>query len=177
MRPGTAACWLAAAALIALPLGRGAAQDEAPAIQRQLADLYLGDSLDDVKEAYPPAREWPSVMTPRGGVRRVRIEREYAKSFPRELQTLWLGFKRDVLVEIQAIYTLAYSRGKSADELAGDLALVYGEPRRSNGKSWWSDRSTVLRVFNAELPAGKDGAVELRTSMQVLERRLFRAMD
>ena len=167
---------LACLALVAALSVPAPAQEETPPVQRHLAELYLGDSLDDVRLVYPPAQEWPSSRE-RGGIRRLRVEREYAKSLPPEIETLWLGFKRDRLVEVQVVYTIAYSRKKSAEQLAGDFSLVYGEPRRSNDKFWWADGSTVLRVFNAHIPAGAEGSVEMRTSAQILERGLFRRAD
>ena len=150
-------------------------QEEPPAIQRSLAGLSLGDSLKDVQRRYPPTQEWPAVVERRGRVRRLRVERQFAGSFPANVQTIWLGFRKSRLAEIQLIYDLNFSRRKSAERLAQDLALVYGEPRRSNDKFWWSDGRTVLRVFDAELPAqpGAEHSVELRTSVQIIERDLF----
>jgi hypothetical protein len=161
-------------------LGFGAvpsvAQEDAPVIQRYLGDLYLGDSLEDVQRIYPPAQEWPSQKEPRSGVTRVRVERGYAKNFPADVDTLWLGFKKGSLVEIQLIYNARFSRKKPAERLADDMALIYGEPRRANDRFWWTDGVTVLRVFAAELPASADHgeAVALRTSIQILERAFFR---
>jgi len=89
---------------------------------------------------------------------------------------MWLGMKRDRLVEIQLIYDAAYTREESVEQLAGELSLIYGEPRRSQGKFWWTDGETVLRAFYAEVPSPqKDdaGAVELRTSLQVMDAGLF----
>jgi len=172
---------LAAAALLAASAPSSRGQDEAPStsIQRYLADLHLGDSLEDVQRVYPPAQEWPSIQEAGGRVTRVRVERAYAKSFPAEAQTLWLGFQDGRLVEIQLIYGARFSGKKSSEMLADDMALIYGEPRRSNGKFWWTDGRTVLRVFDAELPVSESqkNSVELRTSIQVLERGLFRRAD
>jgi len=167
----------------ALPLLLAAApavsQDETAAIQRYLADLHLGDTLEDVQLIYPPAQEWASQEQRRLRVTRLRVEREAAKSFPAYAQTLWLGLRRGHLVDIQIIYDARFSRKKSAERLAQDLALVYGEPRRSSDKFWWTDGRTVLRVFDAELPArpGSEQSVELRTCIQILERDLFRRGD
>jgi hypothetical protein len=155
--------------LLALPL---AAQDDTPALQRRLADLKLGMGLRAVEKVYPPARRWPAVKQNGGRVTRLRVERQFAKKFPSDLQVLWLGFEDNRLVEMQLIYSAAHSRKKSTEALAGDLALVYGEPRRANGKYVWGDRDTVLRVFNAEIPLGKQG-VEFRTSIQIMERELL----
>ena len=63
--------------------------------------------------------------------------------------------------------------------MAGDLALIYGEPQRGGGKSSWTDGKTVLLVFNAELPVlkGRTEAVELRTAIQIFEHGLSRRTD
>ena len=162
--------------LAALP---AASQDETASIQRHLADLHLGDTLEDVQLIYPPAQEWPAQEERRVRVTRLRVEREAAKSFPADAQTLWLGLRRGRLVDIQLIYDARFSRRRPAERLAQDLALIYGEPRRSNEKFWWTDGRTVLRVFDAELPArpGSEQSVELRTSVQLIERDLFRRSD
>jgi hypothetical protein len=154
-------------------------QDEAPDIQRTLVDLHLGDTLEDVQLIYPPAQEWPSQEERRVRVTRLRIERGTAKSFPPDAQVLWLGLRHGRLVDIQVIYDGRYSRRRPAERLAQDLALVYGEPHRSNDKFWWTDGHSVLRVFDAELPAqpGTERSVELRTSVQIMERDLFRRSD
>ena len=160
--------------LAAVPAG---SQDEDVSIQRHLVELHLGDSLEDVQLVYPPAQEWPSQEFRRLRVTRLRVERSAAKSFPADAQTLWLGFRRGRLVDIQVVYNARFSRQKSAERLARDLALVYGEPRRSGDKFWWTDGRTVLRVFPAELPAREGGehSVELRTSVQIIERDLFQS--
>jgi hypothetical protein len=162
--------------LAAVPAG---SQDEDVSIQRHLVDLHLGDALKDVQLVYPPAQEWPSQEHRRVRVRRLRVERGAAKSFPTDAQTLWLGFRRGRLVDIQVVYNARFSRRKSAERLARDLALVYGEPGRSGDKFWWTDGRTVLRVFPAELPArtGAGPSVELRTAVQLIERDLFRGAD
>ncbi len=151
-------------------------QDETPVVQRTLADLHLGDTLEDVQLVYPPAQEWPAQEERRVRVTRLRVTRESAKSFPSNAQVLWLGLRRGRLADIQLIYDARFSRRKPAERLVQDLALIYGEPHRSNDKFWWTDGRTVLRVFDAELPArpGTELSVELRTSVQILERDLFR---
>ena len=151
-------------------------QEEPPAIQRSLAGLSLGDSLKDVQRRYPPTQEWPAVVERRGRVRRLRVERQFAGSFPANVQTIWLGFRKSRLAEIQLIYDLNFSRRKSAEALAQDMALVYGDPRRSSDKFWWSDGHTVLRVFNAELASVErdSRSTALRTSIQIIEQELFR---
>jgi hypothetical protein len=166
-----------------LPLLMAAApavcQDETPSIQRALAGLHLGDTLEDVQRVYPPAQEWPSQEERRVHVTRLRVVRESAKSFPPDAQVLWLGLRHGRLVDIQIIYDARFSRRKSAERLTQDLALVYGEPRRSSDKFWWTDGRTVLRVFDAELPSQPDSqqSVELSTSVQLMERDLLRRSD
>ena len=172
---------LAALALAAAPAAAyDDYYDEPVALQRHLADLQLGDSLEDVQRIYPPAADWPSHMDARGRVRRYRVERGAAKAFPLWTQTMWLGFRRGRLVDIQIVYDAKRTREKTHEELAGDLSLSYGEPTRSGERFWWSDSRTVLRVFPAEVPVNKDGetVTQWRTSMQIMEKDLFsRATD
>jgi hypothetical protein len=170
-------------ALLALPAGLLRADDdgydETPSIQRYLADLQLGDSLEEVQRIYPPAQEWPSHVDPRGRVTRYRVERAYSKSFPSWTQALMLGFKRGRLVDIQVIYNAKRSGEKTSEELARDLSLTYGAADRSGDKFWWADSSTVMRVFPVEVPTFKDGVrgVEWRTSLQILEKGLYKRTD
>lgn len=169
----------ALAGLLCLTGPTAARADDAPSIQRDLADLSLGDTLEDIQRIYPPAQEWPVTVEKRVGVKRYRIDRTATKSPAPHVDTMWLGLKHGRLVEIQLIYTAAHTRSKSMDELASDLALTYGNPRSGGGKYWWKDGGTVLRVFNAELPTVKDGGaqVELRTTIQLMEARLFKSAD
>ncbi len=163
--------------LMAAPISMALwAQDDAPPIRRALDRMTLGETLKDVQRLYPPAKDWPSSVEKRTGVKRLRLERASAKSFPEHVQVLWLGFKAGRLVEIQLIYDLAFTRKKAVESLAEDLSLVYGEPRHSGDKFWWADRKTVLRVFDARIPVskGKIQAVELHTAIQILEAYLFR---
>lgn len=167
-------------ALLAAPAFAGDdGYEDPPAIQRYLAELQLGDSLEDVQRIYPPAQDWPSHIDPRGRVTRYRIERAYAKSFPLWTQALLLGFKRGRLVDIQVIYNAKRSSEKTAEELARDLSLTYGEGERTGDKFWWTDSSTVIRVFPVEVATFNDGVrgVEWRTSLQVLEKGLFKRID
>jgi hypothetical protein len=170
---------LAALTLLAAPPLAAQDEDEAPAIQRYLAKLQLGDRLDDVRRIYPPAQDWPSTIEPRGHVKRYRVERTWAKRFPPRVERLFLGFKDGRLREIQVVYDAQMSREQPAGKLAGEYALVYGKPQESDGRFWWSDRGTVLRVFPQELPTapGSETSVELRTSAQVFERGLFERTD
>ncbi|MDX6770111.1 MAG: hypothetical protein SF051_11315 [Elusimicrobiota bacterium] len=164
-------------ALLLLPAAASAGSDER--IRPVLAELRLGDTLEEVQSIYPPATDWPSWKDPRGGVKRYKIERHMAKAFPTWTQVLHLGFKRGKLVEIQVIYDAKRSRDKPHEELAADLSLHYGEPQRDNDRIWWSDGETVLRVFLAEIPAVKEGerVVEWRTAMQILREDLYRRAD
>ena len=153
--------------------------EDPPAIQRYLAELQLGDSLEDVQRIYAPSQDWPSHIDPRGRVTRYRVERAYAKSFPLWTQALLLGFKRGKLVDIQVVYNAKRSGEKTAEELARDLSLTYGEGERTGSKFWWTDSRTVIRVFPVEVPTFKDGVrgVEWRTSLQVLEKDLYKRLD
>jgi hypothetical protein len=170
-------------ALLALPVLPARADDDGyedpPPVQRYLAELQLGDSLEDVQRIYPPAQDWPSHVDPRGRVTRYRVERAYAKSFPNWTQALMLGFKRGRLVDIQVIYNAKRSGEKTAEELARDLSLTYGEGERTGDKFWWTDSKTVMRVFPVEVPTFKDGerGVEWRTSIQVLDKDLWKRTD
>ncbi len=153
--------------------------EDPPALQRYLADLQLGDALEDVHRIYPPTADWPSYIDPQGRVRRYRVERAYAKSFPSWTQTLMLGFKKGKLVDIQVIYTAKRSAEKTSEGLAHDLALIYGESDRSGDKFWWTDKRTVMRVFPVEVPTYKEGVrgVAWRTSIQVLDKDLYKRTD
>jgi len=167
-------------ALLAAPaLAGDDGYEDPPAIQRYLAELQLGDSLEDVQRIYPPAQDWPSHIDPRGRVTRYRVERGYAKSFPLWTHAMLLGFKRGRLVDIHVIYNSKRSGEKTAEGLARDLSLTYGEGERSGDKFWWTDSSTVIRVFPVEVPTFKDGerGVEWRTSIQVLEKSLYKRID
>jgi len=167
-------------ALLAAPAFAGDdGYEDPPAIQRYLAELQLGDSLEDVQRIYPPAQDWPSHIDPRGRVTRYRVERAYAKSFPLWARALMLGFKRGKLVDIQVIYNAKRSGEKTAEELARDLTLTYGEGGRSGDKFWWTDSRTVMRVFPVEVPTFRDGVrgVEWHTAIQILEKNLYLRTD
>jgi hypothetical protein len=167
-------------ALLAVPAAAGDdGYEDPPPIQRYLAELQLGDSLEDVQRIYPPAQDWPSYIDPRGRVTRYRVERAYAKSFPAWSQALLLGFKRGKLVDIQVVYNAKRSGEKTSEELARDLSLTYGEGDRTGDKFWWTDSRTVMRVFPVEVPTFKDGVrgVEWRTSIQILDKDLWKRTD
>jgi hypothetical protein len=166
-------------ALLILPAFRAARadDDEAVPLQRYLVSLQLGDSLEEVRRTYPPAQEWPSVDT-RGGVTRYRVERGMAKAFPSRVETLFLGFKKGKLAEIQVVYDEKKSRSQTAEKLAGEYALVYGEAKRNGDRFYWSDGDTVLRVFPAEVPVVSDGekAIAWRTAVQIFNQSLSSAI-
>jgi hypothetical protein len=178
-------------ALILLPL-RARAQEETEKIRIQphLAGLYLGDSLRSVKKRYPPTQDWPSTRDERRGVTRYRVDRASAKTFPPHVQTLYFGIHWGDVVEIEAIYDEEYTRRETYEKLTIGYESLYGAPRRSGDRFWWSDGRTVLRVFPAELPAGADGvaissaplvsdpknppkSVVWRTGVQIFEQSLF----
>ena len=164
---------------LALPVffqGVARAQDdeEPQAVQRYLAHLHLGDSLRHVKKIYPPVADWPSKKEPRTGVTRYRVERANAKEFPAHAQTLYLGFKSGDLVEIEVVYDEEQSRSHTVEKVAGEYSLIYGEAKRTDERFYWSDGKTVLRVFPAEIPLGKDGdhVYAWRTAVQVFDHGL-----
>lgn len=166
--------------LLILPLFPRAARaqddDEDTPLQRYLVHVQLGDGLERVRRVYPPAEEWPATVEARTGVTRYKVSRGTAKAFPSKIETLYLGFKRGVLVEIEIVYDEKESRTLTVGKTAGDYALVYGEARRSGDLFFWSDGKTVLRVFPAEVPIEKDGehAVAWRTAVQVFDKGLFK---
>ena len=167
--------------LLILPLFPRAARaqddDEDTPLQRYLVHVQLGDGLERVRRVYPPAEEWPATVEPRTGVTRYKVQRGTAKAFPPKIETLYLGFKKGVLVEIEIVYDEKESRVLTVGKTAGDYALVYGEARRSGDLFFWSDGKTVLRVFPAEVPIASDGehAVAWRTAVQVFDKGLFKA--
>jgi len=167
---------LALLILPALAPGARAQDDEDTPLQRYLVHVQLGDGLERVRRVYPPASEWPATIEPRTGVTRYKVDRGSAKSFPSKIETLYLGFKKGALVEIEIVYDEKESRVLTVGKTAGDYALVYGEARRSGDLFFWSDGKTVLRVFPAEVPIAKDGenAGAWRTAVQGFDKGLFK---
>jgi hypothetical protein len=162
-------------ALLILPASAAARAEEnedAPVIQRYLVDVQLGDGIETVRRVYPPAQEWPATEQAHAGVTRYKLERATTKAFPPRVETLFLGFKKGRLVEIEVVYNEKRSGSQPVEKLAGEYALSYGEPKRSGDRFWWSDGKTVLRVFPAEVPIVKDGdhAVSWRTAVQLFDR-------
>lgn len=167
---------LAALLLPAFPTARADEDnEETTPVQRYLVDLKLGDSLETVRRVYPPASDWPSIEA-RGGITRYKVAKGTAKAYPERVETLFVGFKRERLVEIEVVYDEKRSRELTVEKLAASYSLVYGEPRRVAERFWWNDGRTVLRVFPAEVPAPKDGAaaVAWRTAVQVFEEGVFK---
>jgi len=176
-------------AVLLLPSAPLRADDEKLKIQPHLVDLHLGDGLSSVQELYPPARDWPSTRDKKHGVTRYRVDKADAKKFPAHVQTIYLGFRRGDLVEIEAVYDEEYSRRETYEQLAVDYSLLYSAPHRSGDRFWWDDGHVVLRVFPAEIPVGPDGAplsaaaaaapnadlstVVWRTGVQILRRSVF----
>ena len=148
--------------------------DDTPALQRYLVDVQLGDGIERVRRVYPPAQEWPASIDPKTGVTRYRVERGNAKAYPEHVETLYLGFRKSRLVELEVVYNEKWSAAHTVEEVAGDYALVYGEAKRADDRFYWSDGKTVLRVFPAEIPLAKDGAhaVAWRTAVQVFDHGL-----
>lgn len=151
-------------------------EDELPELPRYLAHIRLGDGLKQLKLLYPPAVDWVGARMPRG-VTRFTIRRDQAKKFPTEAEILNIGLSRwGNIVEIQVIYHEAFTRRKSAEQLAAELSLQFGPFKRNETRYWWADGGTVLRVSNHALPVLKDGVEirEFRTAIQVMDRSLFR---
>jgi hypothetical protein len=153
--------------------------DDTPALQRYLVDVQLGDNIERVRRVYPPAQEWPATVDKRTGVTRYLVERGNAKAYPAHVESLYLGFKRGKLVEIEVVYDEKQSRVQTVEKVAGAYALVYGEARRTDDRFYWSDGKTVLRVFPAEIPIAKDGehAFSWRTAVQLFDHGLSGRAD
>jgi hypothetical protein len=168
---------LAILALVLLIPGRSRSQDddgeEPVKIARYLVNLSLGDTMEDIQRVYPPAGEWPMTVAGRLKVKRYRVERAATKYPAPHVETMWLGMRYGQLVEIELVYSSAHTHAKSVDALAQDLALSYGAPHSDGSKFWWVDRRTVLRVFYSEVPSKDGEGVELRTSLQLAEKKLF----
>lgn len=149
-------------------------EEELPPLTRTLANLSLGDDLDDVQTIYPPSQKWyPQRMS--NGVTRYKLDSSLVRKFHPEAELLFLGFKDSRLVEIQIVYHERFTRRRSAEEMAAQLALEYGPFRRNETRFWWVDDRTVLRVIHYALPILKEGveARAFRTSLQVMERSVF----
>jgi hypothetical protein len=181
---------LLAALLLLATCARAQEDTEKVVIQPHLAGLHLGDSLRKVRKRYPPTRDWPSKRDERRGVTRYRLEPSFAKSFPPHVQTLYFGVHWGKVVEIEAVYDEEYTRREAYEKLTIGYETMYGAPRRSGDRFWWSDGRTVLRVFPAELPADADGvalssatpvddpknppkSVVWRTGVQIFDQDVF----
>ena len=166
-KPAAAVISLIASAALLLAAARPARA--ADKLQPILAHLRLGYSLKQVQTIYPPAggRKWTSFVEPRGHLERYRVGRNDLRKPDPRIDVLSLGFRKGRLVDVQLVYDAANTRASSVDQRAGEWALIYGEPQRSDdGAYYWDDGDTVLRVFAAETPVldGRTPSVELRTS-------------
>lgn len=170
-----AATLLALTTLLAVPVR--AEDDERRPIQRYLESLRLGDYLKEIQTVYPPLREWPSFREPGGKTTKYHIERAYAKNFPWDIDALRLGIRWGRLVHIQVVYNERFAREKPLEKLVLDLSMIYGEPKRRGMVYSWSDRSTVLRVFNEENPSADGRTLELKPSIEIYERGVRERVD
>lgn len=162
-------------ALLAVPAAAYDDYDKPVPIRRDLVSLTLGDSLEEVQLIYPPATDWPVVQDGKTKMKRYKVERDMAKRFPRGVQTMWIGFRRGRLLEVQLIYDAAATKRETCEDLAGDYSLNYGDPTRSGSRIWWSDGDTILRVLPAGVPVLRDEgtATEWRTSIQLLDKSVY----
>lgn len=165
---------------LALLAGPASAGRDA-SIQRYLASLELGDTLEVVKQVYPPTADWTAEKLPEEGLSRIVIGRGQAKGLPGQAERLTLDFRRGRLVYLRLVYDSESSRKKPLEEVAVDLSLMYGEAHRSGVSYWWGDSDTVIRVSYEELALGEGDerrlrpkSVELRTSIELMERKIFR---
>ena len=149
-------------------------------IQRYLASLELGDTLEIIKRVYPPIHEWSVEKLPEEEFSRVVIERGQAKGLPGQMDRLTLDLRRGRLVYMQLVYDADSSRKKPLGEAVVDLSLMYGEPHRSGVAYWGGDSKTVIRASNEELVLGereerklRPKSVELRTSIELMDRKIF----
>ncbi|MDE1975976.1 MAG: hypothetical protein KGL04_03875 [Elusimicrobia bacterium] len=150
-------------------------------VQRSILNLSLGESPGRVARDYPGLKSCPAKSELGGRVKRFDLSAKCVKAMPAGVREIRLGFDGlqgflgGELAEIEIVYDADFTHKKPADALAGDVALVYGPPHHSQGKFWWADQDTVMRVFYAEVPdlSQGAGAVSLRTSFQLVDTRLF----
>lgn len=158
---------------IFLLLALAPARAETPPIQKYLASLRLGDTMDEIERIYPPTRKWTKFREPGGAVIRIIIERGFSKWMPKHVNTVRLGMKRGRLIHIQLIYDKKESRRKPVGEMVLDLSLIYGEPRRAGDKYFWWDGGRVIAVSNTAIPSGRRGGKELRATLELMKRSYF----
>ncbi|MFA6092360.1 MAG: hypothetical protein WCU88_11380 [Elusimicrobiota bacterium] len=144
----------------------------AQGLQRYLASLRIGDTLEDIRKIYPPLKSGSSYKEPGGEIVRIEADRKESKRFPVNVSRMRLRLRKGHLVHLQLIYDDDYSRRRSLEDLVMDYSLIYGEPRRRGEAYWWGDSSVVLRLGNIELPAA-GGVVELRLCAELIDRDLF----
>lgn len=158
----------ALAVLLALPC----AAADVP-LERGLHGVSLGDTLWRVKKRFPPRGDWPKLKDLEAGLTRLELDRENAKSFSPDVEKMRLGFSWGTLSYLQVIYTKDHSKRRTLEKVVKDFAINYGEPRRAGETFFWRDWRTAVRVSQVGLPTGKKGALELRTSIEVMTRSVF----
>lgn len=164
------------AVLAALPPAPRA-QETVP-IRRFLESVKLGDSLDTVRQVYPPTKEWTRARELKGGLERISIQRGQAKYLPDAVESMTLGFRHGRLVRLEVVFGRDWTKKKPLERLVGDLALDYGEPRRSGESYFWWDSKTVLVAGRLLKPASPDGEAasdkaEVRATLAVMDRAYF----
>ncbi len=178
--PKRAAAITFTASVVALLLA-AAPVHAADKLEPILAHLRLGYSLKQVQTILRPAsgHTWISSIEPRGHIERYRLERNDLRKPDPRIETWSLGFKKGRLVDIQLIYDAANTRAGSVDQRASEWQTIYGDPQRGDDGYYWSDGSTVLRVFSSEKKVldGDTPSVELRTSEELYEQGVFDATD
>ena len=170
MRMRPLAVFLALAALLLA----GTSPAETPDIQRYLGSLRLGDTMEQIRLIYPPTREWRRFREPGGGVVRIIIDRGYSKWFPPRVRTVRLGMRWGRLAHIEMVYDRAETKRKPLEKVVVEYSMMYGEPRRVEGTYFWWDSGAVFAASNAQVPVGRDGAKEVRTSVALMERWYFK---
>ncbi|TBR20707.1 hypothetical protein EPO15_12335 [bacterium] len=163
------------AVLLAAPAALRAAAD-APAVQRYLESLKLGDKIEHVRIVYPPVpdKDWSKSREPFGGVERIRIQRGQAKYLPEAVEAMTLGFRRGRLVTLEVLYGREFSKKKPLERLVSDLSLEYGEPRRQGESYFWWDDATVLTASQTLQPHPSGKGDELLSTLSVMDRAYFR---
>jgi len=160
-------------AAVVLLLAFAPAAAEEASIQHYLESIILGDTVEQVEMVYPPKKKWPRSREPKTRLDRIELEKGTAKFFPAWARKMLLGLRRGRVARIQVIYDKARSRKKPLELLAVDYSLVYGEPRRIGETYCWWDSSRVLVASNVQIPSGRGKGKEVRTSLELMERKYF----
>lgn len=142
-------------------------------IDRYLASMRLGDTLEKIRSIYPPVKEWPSYDEPGSSMTRVDILREQARAFPAHVSFIRLSLREGRVRRIVLVYDKRQSRRKPLDKLVRELSLKYGEPRRRDLRYWWRDKGTVVLAAYAELPSKLGAVKELRPSLELMDSSVF----